>query len=539
MKKTVLLLVLFVSLTAWSQEDAWVYFNAKANEQAYYATPLNMLSQRALDRRIKQNIALDFKDIPMNPSYITQVKENTGIRVLAKSKWLNALHVRGTVSDINLLKALPFVSKVDFADKSLNTTAKTVTVSKSKVESKINSSRVNFAYGTSENQIKLLNGQVLHQQNYTGSGLIIAVMDAGFPGVNTAQPFQRLRENNKILGGYDFVQRSTNFYSGNNHGTYVLSSMGGYKENALIGTAPDASYYLFITEDTAVENPVEQSYWVEAAEKADSLGVDIINTSLGYLGDHTNPRYNHTYEDMTGDATFISKGANIAFSRGMIVVASAGNDGTEAEPHIGSPADAFSVLAVGAVTASGTKAGFSSIGPSFDGRVKPEVMAQGQSTVLSDENGNIIAASGTSFSGPIMAGMVACLWQAFPSKSNQEIKEMIINSADKFSTPSPQYGYGIPNFSLALGLQFPEFEEDVMSAIHLHPNPTASLVKVTFPQSVQGVNVVFYSATGNKVLDQKNVVSDAPISLESLSSGTYIYKLECNRATKTGKIIKL
>ncbi len=532
-------MVFLVSLTAWSQDDAWVYFNAKSNEQVYYDSPLSMLSQRALDRRFKQNIALDFKDIPINPSYISQVKSVDGITVLAKSKWLNALHIRGSVSTINSLKSFGFVSNVHFADKSLNITAKSVNTSKSKIESKISNSRVNFAYGTSDNQIKMLKGDALHQQNYTGSGLIIAVLDAGFPGVNTVQPFQRLRDNNKILGGYDFVTRNANFYAGNNHGTYVLSSMGGYKENALVGTAPDASYYLFITEDNSQENPVEESYWVEAAEKADSLGVDIINTSLGYLGDHTNPAYNHTYEDMTGDATFISKGANIAFSRGMIVVASAGNDGTESEPHIGSPADAFSVLAVGAVTANGSKASFSSIGPSYDGRVKPDVMAQGQSTVLSDENGNIIAASGTSFSGPIMAGMVACLWQAFPNKSNQEIKDMIVNSADKFSTPSPQYGYGIPDFNLALGLQFPDMEEDVMGAIHLNPNPTASLVKVSFPQSVQGVNVVFYSVSGNKVLDYKNIVSDAPISLESLESGTYIYKLEFNSSIKTGKIIKL
>ncbi|GIZ09908.1 peptidase S8 [Flavobacterium sp. UMI-01] len=527
-------------MTSWSQEDAWVYFNAKANEQAYYSSPLTMLSQRALERRNKQNIALDFKDIPINPSYINQVKAVSGISVMAKSKWLNALHVRGSVAVLNSLKSFDFVSKVDFADKSLNTTAKVVAISKSKVESKMTNNRVNFAYGNSENQIKMLQGQVLHEQNYTGEGMIIAVLDAGFPGVNTAQPFKRLRDNSKILGGYDFVNRNANFYSGNNHGTYVLSSMGGFQENALVGTAPDASYYLFITEDTSEENPVEESYWVEAAEKADSLGVDIINTSLGYLGDHTNPRYNHTYEDMTGDATFISRGANIAFSRGMVVVASAGNDGTELEPHIGSPADAFSVLTVGAVTATKTKANFSSIGPSYDGRVKPEVMAQGHSTVLADEKGNIIAASGTSFSGPIMAGMVACLWQAFPNKTNKDIKELIINSADKLNTPTPEYGYGIPNFSLALGLQLPLVEEeDVMNAIHLNPNPTATSVKVTFPQYIKGVNVKFYSATGNIVLDYKNVISDNPISLESLASGTYIYKLECNSTTKTGKIIKL
>ena len=234
----------------------------------------------------------------------------------------------------------------------------------------------------------MLNGQVLHQQNYTGSGKIIAVLDAGFPGVNTAQPFKNLIDNHQILGGYDFVNRNNNFYTGDDHGTMVLSTMGGYKENALVGTAPDASYYLFITEYDPTENPVEESYWVEAAEKADSLGVDIITTSLGYFG-FDNANYSHTYSDMNGTTNFISRGAEIAFSKGIIVVASAGNEGNTAEPHIGAPADAVSVITVGSVTASKTKSPFSSIGPSYDYRIKPDVMAQGTAAVISDASGTI------------------------------------------------------------------------------------------------------------------------------------------------------
>ncbi|WPR70419.1 S8 family serine peptidase [Flavobacterium sp. NG2] len=538
MKNVLCLLSFFICFAVSAQEEAWVYFNAKANEQSYYDAPLTMLSQRALDRRIAQKINIDFKDVPINPSYISEIKKTEGFTVMAKSKWLNAIHLRGDVTAIRSLKTHSFVDKIVFANKSLNLSNKTVKTAKVAVTDKTKNTRVNFAYGVSENQIKMLNGDVLHQQNYTGSGKIIAVLDSGFPGVNTVAPFARIRDANKILGGYNFVAHSTDFYKGGTHGTYVLSSMAGYKENVLVGTAPDASYYLFVTEDDVDENPVEESYWVEAAEKADSLGVDIITTSLGYFKDHTNPAYDYSYSDMSGDATFVSKGANIAFSKGMMVIASGGNEGTTSEPHIGSPADAFSVLAVGAVTSTGVRASFSSIGPSYDGRVKPDVMAQGQSAVLSDEKGNIVTASGTSFSGPIIAGMVACLWQAFPNKTNQEIKDMVIRSSSKYTSPTNEFGYGIPNFSLALGIVFPEIE-DFSESVKVYPNPTPNFIRVDFPESFKNGRVLFYSAFGKKVLEQNNIVPIEPISLESLTSGIYFYTLEFNTFSKTGKIIKL
>lgn len=534
MKKFYLLFFLFSASAAFSQEDAWVYFNAKPNSQTYFDAPLQMLSQRALDRRTNQNIALDSKDIPVEPSYINQVKAISGITVLAKSKWLNALHLRGSQAAINSLQTLVFVSKVDFANKTLNQTGKKVQAAKIKAVNKKLETQINYAYGSSANQIQMLNGQLLHQQNYTGTGKIIAVLDDGFLGVNTVQPFQKLRDNNQILGGYNYVSRNPNFYAGGSHGTMVLSSMGGYKENALVGTAPDASYYLFITEDGPTENPVEESLWVEAAEKADSLGVDVINTSLGYFGEHDNPAYDHTYSEMDGKTTFISRGAEIAFSRGMIVVASAGNSNNnpETDPHIGAPADAVSVIAVGAVTSSETLASFSSIGPSFDGRVKPDVMAQGKAAVLSDPAGNIVTRDGTSFSSPIMAGMIACLWQAHPTKTNVEIRKMVLESADRFTTPSTQYGYGIPDFGLALGNGSP------VSDFIVSPNPTSDFITVAFPKSFDAGTVSIYTILGQKVLEKKITSQSPAISLKSLDTGIYLYKIESNAVSKSGKIIK-
>jgi subtilisin family serine protease len=536
MKKIVLFILFFSCFSGFSQEDAWVYFNTKNNAQSYYDSPLLLFSQRAIDRRVKQNIALDSKDIPIDKSFISQIKSVSGIIVMAKSKWLNALHVRGTQTVINSLKSLAFVEKVDFADKTLNSTARKSVSAKTKSVSKVLETQVSFAYGSSANQIQMLHGDVLHQKNYTGSGKIIAVMDAGFPGVNTAQPFQRLRDNNQILGGYDFVSRNTDFYTGDSHGAMVLSCIGGYKENELIGTAPDASYYLFRTEDDSSENPVEESYWVEAAEKADSLGVDVINTSLGYFG-FDDTAYDHTYSEMDGKTSFMTRGAEIAFSRGMIVVVSAGNEGATVNPHVGVPADGISVLTVGAVTSGKSVTGFSSIGPSFDGRIKPDVMAQGQSVVLSDSAGNIGTANGTSFSSPIMAGMVACLWQAFPNKTNAEIKEMIVKSADRYTVPDTQYGYGIPDFSLVLSssLGLNVFSQ---KNIFLYPNPTSNLSTVSLPDNFDTGVFRVYSVLGQKMLEQTITKSLPSVLLKSLNAGTYIYTLNWEDNLSSGKLIK-
>jgi len=544
MKNLVLVLFLVSNFVGWSQEDAWVYFKDKPNSSAFFSNPLSELSQRALDRRTSQGIVLDIKDAPIFQTYIDDITNSIGITVKAKSKWLNCLHIRGSQTNINALKLLPAVARVVFANKTLNTNAKSSAKPNFKPINKTMNTKVSFNYGNSSNQIQMLNGHLLHQLNYTGTGKIIAVMDSGFPGVDLATPFKRLRDNNQILGGYDYVNKSSNFYSANNHGTFVLSSMGGYVDGQLVGTAPDAKYYLYITEDAISafpnsENPVEESNWVEAAEEADRVGVDIISTSLGYFG-YDNPAYSHTYSDMTGDLAFASRGANIAFEKGIIVVASAGNEGQQIEPHVGIPAEAKNVIAVGAVKSDETLALFSSIGPSFDGRVKPDVMAQGQSAVLSDPAGNIIAADGTSFSCPILAGMVACLWQALPGKTNAQIKQLILQAADNFNPivkSRNQFGYGVPNFNLALanGLSVDAFSNNDFS---VYPNPTTDSISVTLPKASDIKTIAIYNILGQLVLE-KNISSQSPtISLKSLNSGIYFYKIDWDGFSKSGKIVK-
>lgn len=543
MRKIFLLLFLVSGFLGFSQvEDAWVYFKDKPNSQSYIDAPLTMLSQRALDRRTAQKILLVFNDVPIFQSYIDEIAASTGIAVKAKSKWMNCLHIRGLQADINALKSKLFVDHVDYANKTLNIAGKMAGPLKIKAVNKVLNTSINYNYGSSANQIQMLKGDLLHQQNFTGSDKIIAVLDAGFPGVNTALPFQRLISNNQILGGYDYVNKSNEFYSGDSHGTYVLSTIGGYLDGQLIGTAPDAKYYLFITEDAVSlppynENPVEESNWVEAAEEADRLGVDIITSSLGYFA-FDNPAYSHTYSDLTGNSAFASKGANIAFSKGIFVVASAGNEGGTIDEHIGVPSEALDVLGVGAVDASRNYASFSSIGPSFDNRVKPDVMAQGSPAFFSNTTGNIVSGNGTSFSCPIMAGMVACLWQAYPSKTNVEIKQLIIESADKFANPTAQYGFGIPNFSQALtkgNLSVTTFSK---TDIIIYPNPTTDIISVIFPPGSEKATISIYTLLGQKVLEKK-ITSQLPsVSIKSLSNGLYLYKMESEGFSKSGKVVK-
>ena len=541
MKKLFFISFFLLTFSGYSQEDAWIYFRDKPDAQFYFENPLQMLSQRSLDRRINQNIALDIKDIPIHQPYIDQIAVISGVTIKAKSKWFNALHVRGSITDIQNLSSLTFVENIQFANRTLNTSGKTNTSLKSTNTNKVNKSldtNTTFAYGNSGNQIQMLNANLLHQQNYTGTGKIIAVMDAGFPNVNSIAPFQRLRDNNQILGGYDFVGRNEDFYSGNSHGTLVLSTMGGYIENQLIGTAPDSNYYLFITEDAATENPIEESNWVEAAEMADSLGVDIITTSLGYF-EYDNPNYNYTYEDMNGTTSFISKGSDVAFSRGMVCVASAGNSGgSTLNPHIAVPADAIHTLAIGAVKFDQDYATFSSIGPSFDGRIKPDVMAQGQSSVVSNTFGVIATASGTSFSGPIMAGAIASFWQAVPTLTNQQVVDFVKQSADRFSNPTSQYGYGIPDFQLALDLAQLSVLTNLKGRFLVYPNPVSNKLFISFPNNYEEAKVSIYNALGQIIFHKNIQKSEAFISLENLNSGIYFYKIESDSFIQSGKIVK-
>jgi len=530
MKKIVFIIFLFGLNISFSQEHAWVYFKDKADEAFFMANPLEMLTQKALDRRSKQNIALDSKDIPIAEPYINAIISVVEIKVKAKSKWLNALHVTGSEADINGLLGLTFVDHIEFAADNLNAISKSSNVTRDKFEIK-----TDFNYGGSVNQIEMLSGDFLHQQNYTGTGMTIAVMDAGFPGVNSFATFQRMRDNNQILDGYNFANRSADFYTGSSHGTSVLSTMAGFSDGQLVGTAPDANYYLFITEDVSQETPLEESLWVEAAEKADSLGVDVINTSLGYTT-FDDSRYDYVYTDMNGTTAFISRGADIAFSRGMIIVNSAGNSGNDAWHYIGAPADGFNVLSIGAVDGNESITSFSSFGPTSDGRIKPDVNAKGGGTTLINSAGNVSTGNGTSFSSPVICGVIACFWQANPTKTNAEIIQVIKEAGHLYTNPTDQEGYGIPNFETAFNtLSFDNFLTD---GFKLYPNPFQNTIQFQFIDDFDNLQVALFDILGKRLITKQITQNYPLIDVNNLSKGIYVLRVTQNEKSRSFKMIK-
>ena len=524
MKKLFPLFIFFISFQLFSQEDAWVFLKDKPSASTFISSPLTMLSQRSIDRRTRQNIAIDTKDVPVEATYYSQIKNANGITVLAKSKWLNAIHVQGTQTDIKDLKTnLSFVENIEFANDGLNAKG-SVSQNSSDTKNKNKFAKINttFNYGNAANQIEMLKGDYLHEQGFAGSGMQIAVIDAGFPNVNTLAAFKRLRDNNQILGGYDFVDRSTSFYTGDNHGTNVLSDIAGYIDEQFIGTAPEASFYLFRTEDAANEVPLEESLWVEAAERADSLGVDVINTSLGYTT-FDNSNYNYSYADMDGKTAFITRGAEIGVSRGMILVNAAGNSGSDSWKYMGAPADATSVFTVGAVNATKTIAAFSSFGPTADNRVKPDVLAQGQSVyVISHTSGDPYQSNGTSFSSPVMTGVVACFWQAFPNLTNTQIMQWIRESADRYNNPHEQYGYGIPNFESAYAKVLNVEKLSFENSTTVFPNPVTNQLNIqTNTNDLSSLTIQIYNVFGKKVFEKKDLQSKR-INVSELKKGIYI-----------------
>ncbi|WP_298552285.1 S8 family serine peptidase [uncultured Algibacter sp.] len=537
MKKSILLFFVFISFSVFAQiEDAWVYLTDKQNVTASINNPISILTQKAIDRKNKHGVTIDARDVPVNEIYITQLKNATGITVLAKSKWFNAVHVRGIETDIQALTDLSFVDTIDFADKSLNSKS-VVKKGKKKNHSKLENTFTIFNYGDASNQIEMFKGDELHLAGFTGTGMTVAIMDSGFTNVNTMASFQRLRDAGNLLGSYDFVNREVNVYTGTNsdHGTFVLSNMAGYIENEFVGTAPDASYYLFITEDAPNENPVEESYWVEATERADSLGVDVINTSLGYTT-YDNPNYSYTQADMDGNSAFITKGANIAFEKGLLLITSAGNSGNDSWGIVGAPADAPGVFTVGAVKANGDYANFSSKGNVTQPNNKPDVVAQGQASYVIGPDDVIRTLNGTSFSSPILAGGIVCLWQARPLDTNTEIMDLVRQFSSQSSNPDYSIGYGIPDLEMALS--FLSLNSDINENIKIYPNPVKDKLYLELPSEENIISLRVFDILGKEVEANSFSKTNKEINLKQLSKGLYIFKLTSNTISKTFKIVK-
>lgn len=494
MKKILAISFLLCVAKVWAQtapETYYILFSDKINTPYSLEHPQAFLSQKSIERRIQWNIPLEWKDLPVDPVYVNQVLEIGDCHLHHTSKWFNSATI--VIDDtlrrqeiLDYVNGLNFVSEI----KKLNQNPSLLHQNKWAVEEEKKYEELpkvdllneyEKLYGPSFVQVSMLNLHPLHQLNYTGEGIEIAVFDAGWDRTNILPVFDRLREREAIVETRDFVfPGNTDVYNISNHGTFVLSTMAGWMPDSLIGTAPNAKYYLFRTEYSPTEFLVEEDNWVAAAEYADSLGIDIINSSLGY-STFDDASMNHTYADMNGNTTRASIAADIAASKGILVVNSAGNSGAGSWRYITAPSDGDSVLCVGAVNAQRIKAPFSSFGPSSDGDVKPNVMAMGQATVFAALDSTIQTGNGTSFSSPIMAGAAACLMQAADGKkSNMEIFRAIESSSNFYRSPSDSLGYGIPDFWKALQILNNEWSDLFdKKLITVYPNPTTNEIKFT------------------------------------------------------------
>lgn len=477
-RSAILLITFLVGVQAFAQSSYntyFVQFKDKSNSPFSLSNPSQFLSSKAIERRLRTGLGFDSLDIPVNKNYIEQVLQIGNASLLLKSKWFNSITVELADTSIAALwkqqvEALPFV----FAVKSLPSIP-LEKVSAHKGTQSEEGMISDDLYGPSFRQIEMLNGHLLHQLGLNGQGMDIAVFDGGFRFTDVLPAMAHLFEDGRIVETHDFLNfNSPNVFDASTHGTMVLSHMAGIMKDSLYGSAVEANYYLFQTEDVYREVRLEEDTWIQAAEWADSIGIDVINSSLGYsLFDED--YMNYSPSDMNGTTTRITQAAEICALKGTLVVNSAGNSGDDPWRVITAPSDAEHVLCIGAVDINGNHASFSGYRPPSLNDVKPNIVAMGRQTVYAAMDSTISRGNGTSFSSPIIAGMAAALWQAFPTATNMDIFNAIEESASLYSSPNDSMGHGIPDFWKAF--------VSLSNQIYNQPNERSVLV---FPQPSDG-----------------------------------------------------
>lgn len=525
--KKIFLLLLVIGFTNARSQTLRVYFKDKAYVKADISISDVAISPKAIQNRILRGIELNQEDLPVNPNYVQALK-NIGAQLKAKSRWFNYVLIEGV--NETQLQEFDFIFKIERPEQYLVEFAEI-----KDLNNKTSASNLN--YGLARQQIEMVRGEVLHDFNLQGQGITIAVLDGGFIGTDTGTAFDSLRINNQILGTKSFVNSSPTVYEDGAHGTRVLSILGGYLEGQIIGSAPKANYWLLKSERESSEKPVEMDNWLMAAEFADSVGADIISSSLGYnqfqggIGDYV-------YADMDGNTTIVTKAADKAASKGILVVVSAGNEGNGAWRHITAPADGDSVLAIGSVTNLQNISSFSSRGPTSDGRIKPNVVAMGQAAANSSGN-NASVGNGTSFSCPLVAGMAACLWQSNVSRTNMEIFKAIENSATIAGFPNNNYGHGIPNFELAFYNTIGQEESLDSWKIEVYPNPVVDELFLETNLKETQIKISIIDIRGRVVFENELEIKDTKTRIDfPFSNGLYVLKVEENGKVFSLKISK-
>lgn len=443
MRKLISFLAIALLATgASAQQDTLKYrisLKDKAATEYSLKKPEKYLSAKAIERRRKQNLPIDSTDLPVCRKYIDEIRKQ-GVKIVVTGKWDNFVTVScNDTTLIDRIAALPFVLSTEKVWISPGAGKPSMATERDSV---LNQPTIHpdSIYGRAITQIQMSNGDKLHEAGFKGQGMTIAVIDAGFHNVDKITAMQNIR----ILGTKDFVNQQADIFAESSHGMSVLSCIGMNRPDIMTGTAPEASFWLLRSEDEYSEHLVEQDYWSAAVEFADSVGVDVINTSLGYYSFDDKSK-NYKYRDLDGRHALMSRQASHIADKGMILVCSAGNSGAGSWKKITPPGDADNVLTVGAIDKRAVLATFSSVGNTADHRVKPDVVAVGVGSDVIRTDGNQGRANGTSFSSPIMCGMVTCLWQACPTLTAKEVIELVRRSGDRAGFPDNIYGYGVPN----------------------------------------------------------------------------------------------
>ena len=511
MRRFLLLIFITFSITFSLKADQYrfrVFLSDKPNMR--FISPDSFLSEKSLQRRAKLDIPIDFNDYPIEQSYIDALV-NDGFTIITKSKWMNTIVIESQEDKSLSLLRYQFIKKFQ-------------KVWYKKEETKVvQNNDYNDISLTSQNsvetdkyhQLKMHNAHMLHAEGYRGAGITIALIDAGFKNTDKIDVI-----NKNIITYRDMiVPKASEFYSTNIHGTQVLSVLSYKDDGEFSGSAPDANYVLIRTEDDTSEFPIEEDYWIAGAEYADSLGVDIINSSLGYFHfDDSSMNYSHS--DLDGKTAFISQGAGIASSRGILVFCSAGNEGMKLWKRINFPADNPDVVTVGSVNSDSLYSIFSGVGYVTENIVKPELVGMGRDTWICNENGNLVQGLGTSFSTPIICGLAACLMQAFPTLTPKEIKNLMIVNSSKFSKPDILIGYGIPN----VFFKFPtELDDKPVSCPVEYNYKGDNLWNISIKENLENKFPVYVVSTSGQIV-MKDIIfkGENELSLDTLTPGFYV-----------------
>ena len=516
----------------------WVKFTDKNASPYSISNPSAFLSARSIARRTNQGIAIDMTDIPVNQTYINQVNA-TGALVFQRSKWMNAaIVIINNSTQLNAVNSLTCVLNSSPVSKTHKMGDDVINVSNNPIYSAAKTTAYN--YGPSLTQNSQIGADCMHTLGYRGQTMVIAVIDAGFNQVNINQVFDSLRNEGRILGTRDFVAGNSSVYEDDSHGANVLSCISGNSPGNLIGTAPKAGMWLLRSEDVGSEKLIEENNWVVAAEFADSVGADIVNTSLGY-NTFDNTSTNHVYADLNGKTSVASIAATMASRKGMFMVHAAGNEGNGSWQYINVPSDADSICTVGSVNGSGVHSSFSSIGPTADGRIKPDISAMGENAYVCQPGYNFAGGNGTSYASPILAGAVACLWQAHPNKTNMQILDAIKATATKSITPDNLYGWGIPNMCAAHNyLTITTVQEESKNiSVKLFPNPAKEQISFSLNEQVQSVVLTDILGQSFSVDLQETKKYHYTLQLDdTMAHGIYFLTIKSSQGISKTKFIK-